>query len=121
MRACLWPSRSWLLFEPLGMARTTSDPTVAMTYQLTPEEIELVDRLAEQLAGGSFTELTRRFLKVFGEPLRHRIDDLVEAGMDPREQLVLLSPTLLATDAEIRAFYAPSTWPEYGSENPPIY
>ncbi len=39
MRACLWPSRSWLLFEPLGMARTTSDPTVAMTYPLAQSRV----------------------------------------------------------------------------------
>ena len=31
--------RSWLLFEPLGMARTTSDPTVAMTYPLAQSHV----------------------------------------------------------------------------------
>ncbi len=87
---------------------------------LAPDEIELVDRLAEQLAGGSFTELTRRLLRVFGEPLSERLDELVQAGMDPREQLVLLNPTLAATDPEIQAFYAPSTWPEQGPKSPPI-
>ena len=88
---------------------------------LAPKEIQLVDRLAEQLAGGSFTELTRRLLRVFGEPLSHRVDELVEAGMDPHEQLVLLNPALAATDAEIAAFYAPSTWPEDGPSAPPAY
>ncbi len=88
---------------------------------LAPEEIELVDRLAEQLAGGSFTELTRRLLRVFGEPLSQRLDELVEAGMDPHEQLVLLSPSLAATDAEIEAFYAASGWPEQGPSAPPTY
>jgi hypothetical protein len=99
-----------------GMARTAT----VRSASLAPEEVELVDRLAQQLAGGSFTELTRRFLRVFGEPLRHRIDHLVEAGMDPHEQLVLISPTP-ATDAEIQAFYAPSTWSKYGPKNPPTY
>ena len=79
------------------MARTAT----VRSASLAPEEIALVDRLAEQLAGGSFTELTRRLLRVFGEPLSHRLDDLVEAGMDPHEQLVLLNPTLAAT--EVRA------------------
>ena len=31
--------RSWLLFEPLGMARMTSDPTVAMTYPLAQSHV----------------------------------------------------------------------------------
>jgi len=86
---------------------------------LSPDETELVDRLAEQLAGGSFTELTRRLLRVFGQPLSRRLDELVEAGMDPHEQLVLLNPTLAATDAEIAVFYAPSSWPELGPAAPP--
>jgi hypothetical protein len=88
---------------------------------LAPDEIQLADRLAEQLAGGSFTELTRRFLRVFGEPLRHRLDELVEAGIDPHEQIVLLNPTLAATNQEIAAFYAPSSWPEHGPASPPTY
>ncbi len=88
---------------------------------LAPEEIQLVDRLAEQLAGGSFTELTRRMLRVFGEPLSHRLDELVEAGVDPHEQLVLLSPALTATDAETAAFYAASSWPDQGPSAPPSY
>jgi hypothetical protein len=88
---------------------------------LAPDEIALVDRLAEQLAGGSFTELTRRLLRVFGEPLSHRLDELVEAGMDPHEQLVLFHPTQAATDPEIQAFYAPSSWPEQGPTNPPSF
>jgi hypothetical protein len=87
---------------------------------LAPDEVALVDRLAEQLAGGSFTELTRRLLRVFGEPLSHRLDELVEAGIDPHEQLVLLNPTMAATETEIQAFYAPSTWPEQGPEGPPV-
>ena len=98
------------------MARTAT----VRSASLAPEEIALVDRLAEQLAGGSFTELTRRLLRVFGEPLSHRLDDLVEAGMDPHEQLVLLNPTLAATESELQAFYAPSTWPEQGPKGPPI-
>ena len=88
---------------------------------LAPEEIELVDRLAEQLAGGSFTELTRRLLRVFGQPLSQRLDELVEAGMDPHEQLVLLNPTVAATDQELAMFYAPSGWPEQGPAAPPDY
>lgn len=88
---------------------------------LAPDEIELADRLAEQLAGGSFTELTRRMLRVFGEPLSHRLDALVEAGLDPHEQLMLLTPPLAATDQEIAAFYAPSGWPEEGPATPPTY
>jgi len=86
---------------------------------LAPDEIELVDRLAEQLAGGSFTVLIRRLLRVFGEPLSRRLDALVEAGMDSHEQLVMLTPTLAATDQEIAAFYAPSSWPEHGPAAPP--
>jgi hypothetical protein len=31
-------------------------------------KIEVADRLAEQLARGSFTVLTRQLLRIFGEP-----------------------------------------------------
>ena len=69
----------------------------------------------------SLTELIRHLLRVFGEPLSHRLDELVEAGMDPHEQLVLLSPLLAATDAEIEAFYVASGWSEPGPSAPPTY
>ena len=88
---------------------------------LAPDEIALVGRLAEQLAGGSFTELIRRLLRVLAEPLSRRLDELVEAGMDPHERLILLNPPTLTTDAEIQAFYGSSTWPEQAPERPPSY
>ena len=86
---------------------------------LAPEEAALADRLAGLIAKGSFTELTRHLLQVFGAPVSRRLDELIEAGVDPSERLVLVNPEGGTGEQEIAGFYAPSTWPEDGPRQPP--
>jgi hypothetical protein len=88
---------------------------------LAPDEAALADHLAGQLAHGSFTELTRHLLTVFGAPVSRRLDELVAAGVDPSERLVLVDATPGASEREIVDFYAPSDWPEDGPLQPPDY
>lgn len=92
------------------MARTA----VVRRASLTPAEAKLADELAHELAGGSFTELIRFFLRSFGMALKQRLDELRESGIDPDARLLITRVTPPDTDAQIRDFYAPSTWPEDG-------
>ncbi|MBI2939710.1 MAG: hypothetical protein HYY04_04665 [Chloroflexi bacterium] len=48
--------------------------------RLTPDEAALADRLATQLAGGSFTALIRVLLRWFGKPINRRLMELEAAG-----------------------------------------
>jgi hypothetical protein len=91
---------------------------VVRSASLAPPEASLADRLAQQLANGSFTELTRHFLTVFGAPLSRWLDELDAAGVDPSERLTMLHPTLTASEEEQKAFYAPSTWPTERPSSP---
>jgi hypothetical protein len=86
---------------------------------LSPDEAALADRLVDQLASGSHTELVRHLLRVFGAPVSRRLDELVEAGVDPHEQLVLSRGAPPATEREVAAFYAESSWPMDGPKTPP--
>jgi hypothetical protein len=86
---------------------------------LAPDEAALADRLAGQLAHGSFTELTRHLLEVFGAPVSRRLDELIAAGIDPSERLVLVDAASDPAGEEIAAFYRPSTWPAGGPQRPP--
>ncbi len=90
------------------MARVAS----VRSASLSPEESELVNDLADALAGGSFTELTRMLLHHVGLPLKRILDELRESGIDPQERLVITRVTPPDTDAQIRDFYAPSAWPK---------
>lgn len=94
------------------MARIATTRSVS----LAPEEARLADELAEDLAEGSFSQLTQLFLATIGVSLRRRIHELRESGLDPREQLFVAHPTPPDTDEQIRDFYAPSAsnWPEHG-------
>ncbi len=75
---------------------------------LAPDEAALTKYLADALAGGSFTELTRMWLRYFGAPLKKLLDELRESGIDPNERLSTTRPTPPDTDEQIRDFYAPS-------------
>jgi hypothetical protein len=86
---------------------------------LAPPEAELADALADAIAGGSFTELTRLLLQRCGRPIRQRLDELRESGLDPNEQLFVTRPTPPDTEEQARQFYAPSTWPADGPTGPP--
>ena len=90
------------------MARTA----VIRSASLSPREASLADRLAQSVAGGSFTELVRMFLLRFGDALERRMVELRESGIDPNEVLFVTHPTPPNTDAQIEDFYRPSTWPE---------
>ena len=85
---------------------------------LAPEEARLADELAQALANGSFTELTRLLLRQFGEPLKRQIEALRESGIDPNARLIVRRVTPADTDEQIRDFYAPSTWSEDGPRRP---
>jgi len=86
---------------------------------LAPEEAALADRLASLVANGSFTELTRHLLQVFGAPVSRRLDELIAAGVDPSERLMLVDTGVSTSEQEIDSFYTPSTWPEDGPQRPP--
>jgi hypothetical protein len=88
------------------------------SVSLTPEEAALADRLADLVANGSFTQLSRHLLQVFGAPVSRRLDELLAAGVDPSERLVLVDTTG-ASIQEVAAFYTPSTWPKDGPQQPP--
>ena len=86
---------------------------------LAPEEAALADRLSSLIAKGSFTELTRHLLQVFGVPVTRRLDELIAAGVDPSERLVLVDTAGGPSEQELAGFYSPSTWPEDGPQRPP--
>jgi hypothetical protein len=85
---------------------------------LAPDEAKLADDLAQSLAHGSFTELTRMLLRQFGEPLRQQIEALRESGIDPGEHLLITTATPPDSDEQIADFYSPSTWSEHGPDRP---
>lgn len=91
---------------------------VVRSASLAPEEAALADRLAGLLANGSFTELTRHLLQAFGAPVSRRLEELIEAGVDPSERLVLVDT---ATESDAEDFYRASTWPPDGPKGPPAY
>ena len=86
---------------------------------LAPEEAALADHLARLVANGSFTELIRHLLQVFGAPISRRLDELIAAGVDPSERLVLVDTAAGTSEQGIADFYTPSTWPEDGPRQPP--
>lgn len=88
------------------MSRTAS----VRSASLSPDEEALANYLASALAGGSFTELTRMLLNYFGAPLRKRLEELRESGIDPNERLFVTRGTPADTDEQIHDFYAPSSW-----------
>lgn len=96
------------------MARTAQTRTAS----LSPDEARLADCLADRISKGSFTELTRYLLMSYGAPVNRWLEELENAGIDPREALVMMRPRAAATDEEIEAFYAPSSWPKAGPQNP---
>jgi len=86
------------------IARTATTRSVS----LAPEEARLADELAADLAGGNFSQLTQLFLATIGTPLKQRIQELRESGLDPSERLFVSHPTPPDTDEQIRDFYTPS-------------
>ena len=88
------------------MARTA----VVRSASLAPDEARLADELAQALAKGSFTELTRLLLSQFGEPLKRQIQALRDSGIEPSERLMILDAAPPDTDAQICDFYASSRW-----------
>jgi hypothetical protein len=97
------------------MARTA----VVRSASLTPEEARFADELAAELAGGSFTELTRRMLRGYGRPLKQRIDELRAAGLDPHEHLAITRNAPEDAEAQVRAFYARPKLPDDALQRPP--
>ncbi|MBI4318428.1 MAG: hypothetical protein HY675_08050 [Chloroflexi bacterium] len=78
----------------------------------SPEESRLINELADALAGGSFTELTRMLLRYVGLPLKQMLDELRESGIDPHERLFTTHVTPPDSESQIKDFYALSSWPE---------
>jgi hypothetical protein len=98
------------------MARTA----IVRSISLAPEEAALADRLAGYLTDGSFTELTRVFLRWFGEPLSRRLQELVEAGINPTERVGVLADGEIDVEKETTDFYHPTNpWPTEGPTSPP--
>lgn len=95
------------------MARTA----IVRSASLAPTEAAMADDLAELVANGSFTELTRIMLTYFGLPLKQRLDDLRRSGIDPREHLFTTQPTPADGEEQVRDFYGPSSWPEKWPED----
>jgi hypothetical protein len=92
---------------------------VVRSISLAPEEAALADRLAGYLTGGSFTDLTRIFLHWFGEPLGQRLQELVEAGINPLERVRLTSDGAVDVERETGEFYRPDhSWPREGPTSP---
>lgn len=90
------------------MARTS----VVRSISLAPEEAALADQLASYLTDGSFTDLTRVFLRWFGEPLNRRLQELVEAGINPTERVRVLADGEIDIAKETAEFYHPTNrWP----------
>jgi hypothetical protein len=85
---------------------------------LAPEEARLADRLAEEVAGGSFSHLTQLLLTTVGYALLQRAEELRASGIDPNARLFVTRPTPADTDEQIRRFYAPSGWPDQGPREP---
>lgn len=96
------------------MARTAT----VRSASLAPDEARLADELAHALTRGSFTELTRMWLRQFGEPLKRQIEMLQDSGIDSLEHLVVTIDTPPDTDGQIQDFYLPSSWPEDGPRRP---
>ena len=88
------------------MARTA----VVRSASLAPDEARLADELAQAVAKGSFTELTRLLLRQFGEPLKRQVQALRDSGTEPRERLMIVGAVPPDTDAQIGDFYASSRW-----------
>ena len=61
------------------MARIATTRSVS----LAPEEARLADELADDLVEGGFSQLTQLFLATIDVPLRRRIHELRESGLDP--------------------------------------
>ena len=96
------------------MARTAT----VRSASLAPEEARLADRLAEEMAGGSFSQLTQLLLNTIGYALLQRVEELRASGLDPHRQLLVAQPTPADTDEQISRFYAPSSWPAQGPGEP---
>lgn len=96
------------------MARTA----VVRSASLAPETARMADELAEHLTAGSFSQLTQLLLSVIGEPLRQRVKELEDSGLDPKAKLFVTNATPPDTAEQIRHFYAASTWPEDGPKAP---
>ncbi|HZS86697.1 MAG TPA: hypothetical protein VFE42_04290 [Chloroflexota bacterium] len=92
------------------MARTA----MVRSASLAPKEARLADELAEAIAGGSFSQLTQMLLTSVGRPLLCRIEELRASGLEPGEHLFIAHPTPADTDAQVRRFYEPSSWPARG-------
>jgi hypothetical protein len=92
------------------MARTA----VVRSASLAPEEAALADRLAEEMAGGSFSQLSQLLLNTIGRSLLQQIEELRAAGLEPGDHLFIARATPADGDEQIRRFYAPSSWPEHG-------
>lgn len=97
------------------MARTA----VVRSISLAPDEAALADQLAGYLAGGSFTDLTKILLHWFGEPLQQRLQELVDAGINPSERLWIRRDGDVDAAAEIANFYRPTNpWSDAGPASP---
>lgn len=61
-----------------------------------------------------FSRLTQLLLNTIGRSLLQQIEELRAAGLEPGEHLFTAHVTPADTDAQIRRFYAMSTWPDSG-------
>jgi hypothetical protein len=85
---------------------------------LAPEEAALADKLAEELADGSFSQLSQLLLNTIGRVLLRQIEELRAAGLEPGAHLFIAHTAPADTDDQIRRFYSESTWPEHGRHAP---